>query len=77
MNIPVYFEALNKLARELQVEAFIKFVGALPHDYMPTKEKSTTIEDLYYSCDLVSFLTSWGYDSYGNPVGEAISSQRC
>ncbi|NWB83972.1 glycosyltransferase [Pseudomonas gingeri] len=74
---PGYFEALNKLARELQVEGFIKFIGSLPHDSMPTKEKSTTIEDLYYSCDLVSFLTSWGYDSYGNPVGEAISSRRC
>ncbi|WP_242487717.1 glycosyltransferase [Pseudomonas sp. TH31] len=74
---PAYFEVLNRLARELQVEPFIKFIGSLSHDYMPSKEKSMTIEDLYYSCDLVSFLTSWGYDSYGNPVGEAISSQRC
>ncbi|NWA24978.1 glycosyltransferase [Pseudomonas gingeri] len=74
---PAYFAQLNKLIRELEVEPFIKFIGSLSHDVMPSKEKSTTIEDLYYSCDLVSFLTSWGYDSYGNPVGEAISSQRC
>ncbi|WP_419736087.1 glycosyltransferase [Pseudomonas sp. COR18] len=74
---PAYFAELNQLARELEVEAYIKFVGALSHDYMPSNERTITVEDLYHSCDLVSFLTSWGYDSYGNPVGEAISSQRC
>lgn len=26
---------------------------------------------------MVSFLTAWDYDSYGNPIGEAISHQRC
>ncbi|ASL28973.1 glycosyl transferase family 2 (plasmid) [Azotobacter chroococcum] len=72
-----YYQKLNELSRKLNVEQFIKFIGSLPHEYMPSKEKSITIEDLYYSCDLVSFLTSWDYDSYGNPVGEAISSQRC
>ncbi|WP_225920009.1 glycosyltransferase [Pseudomonas vanderleydeniana] len=74
---PGYYTQLNRLARELEVEAYIKFVGALPHDYMSSDKETITIEDLYHSCDLVSFLTSWGYDSYGNPVGEAISSQRC
>ncbi|NVZ24361.1 glycosyltransferase [Pseudomonas gingeri] len=74
---PDYFAALNAMVQELQIEPFIKFVGSLSHDYMPSNDNTTTIEDLYYSCDLVSFLTSWGYDSYGNPVGEAISSQRC
>ncbi|SFL44605.1 glycosyltransferase [Azotobacter beijerinckii] len=72
-----YYQKLNELSRKLNAEQFIKFIGSLPHEYMPSKEKSITIEDLYYSCDLVSFLTSWDYDSYGNPVGEAISSQRC
>ncbi|MGY2288268.1 glycosyltransferase [Pseudomonas sp. SDO528_S397] len=74
---PAYFQSLNSLISELHVEPFVKFVGSLSHDYMPSDKKSITIEDLYHSCDLVSFLTSWGYDSYGNPVGEAISSQRC
>lgn len=26
---------------------------------------------------MVSFLTSYDYDSYGNPIGEAISYKRC
>ncbi|WP_090873250.1 glycosyltransferase [Paraburkholderia diazotrophica] len=72
-----YHHELNALAKKLDVETFIKFIGPLRHKYMPSLEEATTIEDLYYSCDLVSFLTSWDYDSYGNPVGEAISNQRC
>lgn len=72
-----YFSELNELARKLQVTHLVKFIGSLSHACMPSEENPITIEDLYDSCDLVSFLTSWGYDSYGNPVGEAISSQRC
>lgn len=26
---------------------------------------------------MASFLTSYDYDSYGNPIGEAISHKRC
>ncbi len=72
-----YHQELNALAKKLNVESFIKFIGPLRHEYMLSREEAISIEDLYYSCDLVSFLTSWDYDSYGNPVGEAISSQRC
>jgi glycosyltransferase involved in cell wall biosynthesis len=71
------YQELVVLAKRLKVEPFIKFIGSLPHACMPVRNKANTIEDLYYSCDLVSFLTSWDYDSYGNPVGEAISAQRC
>ncbi|MGF6735995.1 glycosyltransferase involved in cell wall biosynthesis [Paraburkholderia youngii] len=72
-----YYQELNTLAKKLNVESFIKFVGPLSHKSILSVGDATTIEDLYYSCDLVSFLTSWDYDSYGNPVGEAISSRRC
>ncbi|WP_256577704.1 MULTISPECIES: glycosyltransferase [unclassified Pseudomonas] len=74
---PAYFEQLQQLAAQLQVEPFIKFIGSLPHADMCHTPEAIRIEDLYHACDLVSFLTSWGYDSYGNPVGEAISHQRC
>ncbi|MGF6439876.1 hypothetical protein [Paraburkholderia youngii] len=73
----LYSQELNTLAKKLNVESFIKFVGPLSHKTILSVGDSTTIEDLYYSCDLVSFLTSWDYDSYGNPVGEAISNKRC
>ncbi|KAB0564828.1 glycosyltransferase family 4 protein, partial [Helicobacter pullorum NCTC 12824] len=74
---PAFFAALNAQVKELHVEAYVKFIGSLSHDLIRSNKSDISIEDLYYSCDLVSFLTSWGYDSYGNPVGEAISSRRC
>ncbi|MDF0732193.1 glycosyltransferase [Pseudomonas entomophila] len=74
---PGYAAQLVNLISDLQVEPYVKFLGALSHDDMPCTEASFTVEDLYHACDVVSFLTSWGYDSYGNPIGEAISSQRC
>ncbi|WP_313625326.1 glycosyl transferase family 2 [Kosakonia sp.] len=74
---PECYQSLVDLARTLQVEPFIHFIGWLQHGYMPPGMNTYTIEDLYYSCDVVSFLTSWDYDSYGNPIGEAISHRRC
>lgn len=68
---------LEQLAQELDIAPYVKFLGPLHHNFMPMSLGKITIEDLYHSCDLVSFLTSWDYDSYGNPIGEAISSQRC
>ncbi|RWR01009.1 glycosyl transferase [[Pantoea] beijingensis] len=68
---------LEQLAIHLDVMPYVKFLGPLHHNFMPMSKGKITIEDLYHSCDLVSFLTSWDYDSYGNPIGEAISSQRC
>ncbi|WP_286178231.1 glycosyltransferase [Enterobacter sp. Ap-1006] len=68
---------LEQLAQELDITPYVKFLGPLHHNFMPKSLGKITIEDLYHSCDLVSFLTSWDYDSYGNPIGEAISSQRC
>ncbi|MEM5331830.1 glycosyltransferase [Paraburkholderia sp. JHI2823] len=72
-----YHKELNRLAKELNVEPLIKFIGPLRHRSMLSVGDAIAIEDLYYSCDLVSFLTSWDYDSYGNPIGEAISNRRC
>lgn len=74
---PQHFAELQKLAQERKISNSIRYVGALYHNFMSVSPGTFTIEDLYYSCDLVSFLTSWDYDSYGNPIGEAISSRRC
>ena len=72
-----YFQELDKLSEELNVKPYIKFIGALPHECMQSESDAIAIEDLYHSCDLVSFLTSYDYDSYGNPIGEAVSHRRC
>ncbi|MDQ0564275.1 glycosyltransferase involved in cell wall biosynthesis [Rhizobium mesoamericanum] len=75
-NYSHYIE-LERLAKTLDTVQHVKFTGPLHHDFMTTEGNAFTIEDLYYSCDLVSFLTSYDYDSYGNPIGEAISQKRC
>lgn len=75
-NYPHFLE-LDRLAERLGISKYVNFTGLLYHDLMPAKANAFTIEDLYYSCDLVSFLTSYDYDSYGNPIGEAISQKRC
>ncbi|HGM6743979.1 TPA: glycosyl transferase family 2 [Serratia marcescens] len=74
---PSCYLQLAKLAQELNVLPYVKFVGMLPHVDMRSENDAFCIEDLYHSCDLVSFLTSYDYDSYGNPIGEAISCRRC
>lgn len=71
------YQNLISLAEKLKVNSYIKFLGALPHEDIKTESDPICIEDLYFSCNLVSFLTSYDYDSYGNPIGEAVSQQRC
>jgi glycosyltransferase involved in cell wall biosynthesis len=68
---------LQMLAGQLGIASQVNYVGTLQHACMPAQNNAYTIEDLYDACDLVSFLTSWDYDSYGNPIGEAISCRRC
>ncbi|MBE3670027.1 glycosyl transferase family 2 [Vibrio navarrensis] len=71
------YQKLISFAEEIKVSRYVKFLGALPHEDIKTESDPICIEDLYFSCDLVSFLTSYDYDSYGNPIGEAVSQQRC
>lgn len=72
-----FYQELTALAKNLNIGSFVKFIGSLQHEYTSAQKNTKTVSDLYYSCDLVSFLTSWDYDSYGNPIGEAISFKRC
>ncbi|HGJ5892109.1 MAG TPA: hypothetical protein ACHBZA_12635 [Arsenophonus apicola] len=72
-----YSHYLRKYIKKLELDSFIKFSGPLQHDFIENENNKPTIQDLYYSSDMVSFLTSYDYDSYGNPIGEAISHNRC
>ncbi|WP_296252324.1 glycosyltransferase [uncultured Enterobacter sp.] len=74
---PDYTSELEKLTQSLGSESYVKFIGILPHEFFESDINKISIDDLYYSCDVVSFLTSYDYDSYGNPIGEAISHKRC
>jgi glycosyltransferase involved in cell wall biosynthesis len=64
---------LRALAERLGVSARVVFGGWLtPHD---TQEPGRySIRDLLAHADIASFLTSYDYESYGNPISEAIAS---
>ena len=72
-----HYAELEALIARQGVASCVRFIGPLHHNCISLASGAMTIEDLYHACDLVSFLTSWDYDSYGNPIGEAISSRRC
>ena len=61
---------LRALAEELQVP--VVFGGVLEPCESASAEFS--VRDLLAHADIVSFLTSYDYESYGNPIGEAIAA---
>ncbi|MFJ5986155.1 glycosyltransferase [Lentzea sp. NPDC092896] len=61
---------LRALAEELQVP--VVFGGVLEPCESASAEFS--VRDLLAHADVVSFLTSYDYESYGNPIGEAIAA---
>ncbi len=72
------FSRLVRLSKELNVEEYIIFEdGLLPYDdsLLFPQSKKYSIKDLLLSSNLACFLTSYDYESYGNPIGEAIACQ--
>ena len=68
---PAEFRRLTGLARRLGVTDRVVFGGWLaPHD--TTGRHS--VSDLLAHATVASFLTSYDYESYGNPIGEAIAA---
>ena len=57
---------LKKLTKGLNIEELVIFGGSLNQE---------AIRDLLHSADLACFLTSYDYESYGNPVGEAVANK--
>ena len=69
---------LLRLAESLGVRDRVVFGGWLaPHeaDIGSASGRGYSVRDLLAHADLVSFLTSYDYESYGNPIGEAIASR--
>ncbi|WP_181768459.1 glycosyltransferase [Streptomyces albidus (ex Kaewkla and Franco 2022)] len=69
---------LLHLAESLGVRDRVVFGGWLaPHeaDIGSASGRGYSVRDLLAHADLVSFLTSYDYESYGNPIGEAIASR--
>ncbi|MDX8141897.1 glycosyltransferase [Lentzea sp. BCCO 10_0061] len=67
---PAETAKLRALAEELQVP--VVFGGVLEPCESASEEFS--VRDLLAHADIVSFLTSYDYESYGNPIGEAIAA---
>jgi glycosyltransferase involved in cell wall biosynthesis len=69
---------LLRLAESLGVQDRVVFGGWLaPHeaDVGCSAGGGYSVRDLLAHASLVSFLTSYDYESYGNPIGEAIASR--
>ncbi|MGW6931380.1 glycosyltransferase [Lentzea sp. NPDC054927] len=61
---------LRLLAEELEVP--VVFGGVL--EPCESTGNGFSVRDLLAHADVVSFLTSYDYESYGNPIGEAIAA---
>jgi glycosyltransferase involved in cell wall biosynthesis len=75
---PAEYQRLVCLAESLGVRDRIVFGGWLaPHaaDAGPASGRGYSVRDLLAHADVFSFLTSYDYESYGNPIGEAIASR--
>ncbi|MFG1646988.1 glycosyltransferase [Amycolatopsis sp. NPDC049252] len=70
---PAEYTRLTELADRLGVRDRVVFGGWLtPYDTATPGRYS--VRDLLAHASVVSFLTSYDYESYGNPVSEAIAS---
>lgn len=72
------YTALVNYIDELGVQAYVKFVGSLsPFNHGENLSyDNQSVYSLMRESDLVSFLTAKDYESYGNPIGEAVSVGR-
>lgn len=69
--------ALKLLADQLGLTKNILFLGGLPFILEKHNNHELSVQTIILASDAVSFLTSYDYDSYGNPIGEAISLAKC
>ncbi|OEU91975.1 glycosyltransferase [Streptomyces abyssalis] len=75
---PEEHSRLVRLAESLGVRDRVVFGGRLaPHEAGAAAARGDghSVRDLLAHADLASFLTSYDYESYGNPIGEAIASR--
>jgi len=75
MESPAEFRSLTHLARSLGVRERVIFGGPLaPLSAVCCASYTFSVQDLLADTSLACFLTSYDYESYGNPIGEAIAS---
>jgi len=63
---------LKKLISEFKLEDYVFFTGNLKPIELQNDDENN-LESLILASDLCSFMTSYHYDSFGNPIAEAIS----
>lgn len=74
---PHCYQNLVTLIKKYDLGNNILFLGGLPFTLDKSNNKKLSVETIISASDLVSFLTAYDYDSYGNPIGEAISQGTC
>ncbi|GAA3636537.1 glycosyltransferase [Kineosporia mesophila] len=71
---PPTVAALKQQAQRLGVEDRVIFGGRLAARDLGAAGPGFSVSDLLAEADVMSFLTSYDYESYGNPIGEAVAS---
>jgi mannosylglucosylglycerate synthase len=70
------FDRLRTLIKNLNLSEYIIFTGTLKPTILADNEDLNNIQSLILASDICSFLTSFNYESFGNPISEAISLGR-
>ncbi|GLY28796.1 glycosyltransferase [Kineosporia sp. NBRC 101731] len=71
---PPTVAALQEQAQRLGVADRVIFGGRLAARDLGAAGPGFSVADLLAEADVMSFLTSYDYESYGNPIGEAVAS---
>jgi glycosyltransferase involved in cell wall biosynthesis len=75
---PDEYARLARLAASLGVAERVVFGGNLAPrepELPPSPDRGYSVRDLLAHADLACFLTSYDYESFGNPIGEAVASR--
>ena len=67
---------LKNLITKFQLNNHVIFTGELKPIGFTTNNFEKSISSLIIACDLCSFLTSYHYESFGNPISESILLDR-
>jgi GT2 family glycosyltransferase len=71
---PSEYASLTQLSESLGIRQYVVFGGTLaPLDTPGSWDRGFSVRDLLAHADAAAFLTSYDYESYGNPIGEAVA----
>lgn len=73
---PQEYERLRGMISNLSLDRFVIFTGILKPVGIEISDDIRSIKNLILASDICSFLTSYDYESFGNPISEAIGLRK-